>query len=406
MSIDKGAFPIDIASLSIYKGSTSIAKEASPIDEGTLSIDIATASIDKASMSIDIEAFPIDIASLSIDKTTLSIGAMILLTNKATKQVNKMAGPVGNGTDLPAIEAQTIAARPARRAAAGSDTIAAGRLVGTISGFRQAVLLELSNTLMARHLQSSTDSRAVRSEAMPAQPDPPEVNRTTERTIGMKNTVSLGYNRLSDPLVDEITGNIITCMTGNLAFKNPPIPITPPPTLTAATPGVKTEETPTDLTTLRLAFSAAVQASLGGGVALTAAKNAARQALCDALDTLASYVQSLARYDAAMLLSSGFVPTSTNHAQSPLPTPAITAIENESSRALLVRVSPLVNARGYEVQMKTGDGVWQNLGIFPQARRIELTNLTPGTVYTVQVRGIGGSKYYSDWSDPSSHMAT
>ena len=35
-----------------------------------------------------------------------------------------------------------------------------------------------------------------------------------------------------------------------------------------------------------------------------------------------------------------------------------------------------------------------------------LTDLTPGTVYTVQVRGIGGSKYYSDWSDPSSHMAT
>ena len=221
-----------------------------------------------------------------------------------------------------------------------------------------------------------------------------------------KNTVSLGYNRLSDPLVDEITGNIITCMAGNAAFKNPPIPITPPPTLTAATPGAKVEETPTDLTTLRLAFSAAVQAALGGGVALTAAKNAARQALCDALDTLAVFVQSVARYDTAMLLSSGFVPTSTNHAQSPLPTPSITAIENESSHALLVRVSPLVNARGYEVQMKTGEGAWQNLGIFPQARRIELTDLTPGTVYSVQVRGIGGSKYYSDWSDPSSHMAT
>ena len=221
----------------------------------------------------------------------------------------------------------------------------------------------------------------------------------------MKNTVSLGYNKLSDALVDEIAGNIITCMTGNPAFPNPPIPITPPSTLTAATPGAAVVVTQ-DLTTLRLTFSTSVQASLGGGVALTAAKNAARQALCDALDTLASYVQSVARYDVAMLLSSGFVPTSTNHSQSPLPTPSITAIENESSHALLVRVSPLANARGYEVQMKTGDGAWQNLGIFPQARRIELTDLTPGTVYSVQVRGIGGSKYYSDWSDPSSHMAT
>ena len=59
-----------------------------------------------------------------------------------------------------------------------------------------------------------------------------------------------------------------------------------------------------------------------------------------------------------------------------------------------------------KLQLQTGEGVWQNLGIFPQARRIELTNLTPGTVYSVQVRGMGGSKYYSDWSDPSSHMAT
>jgi hypothetical protein len=40
------------------------------------------------------------------------------------------------------------------------------------------------------------------------------------------------------------------------------------------------------------------------------------------------------------------------------------------------------------------------------ARKIILTSLTPGTVYNVQARAIGGSTGYSDWSDPSSHIVT
>jgi hypothetical protein len=43
--------------------------------------------------------------------------------------------------------------------------------------------------------------------------------------------------------------------------------------------------------------------------------------------------------------------------------------------------------------------------LFTQARRMVLTNLTPGTTYAVEVRAIGGSTGYSDWSDPVSHMA-
>jgi hypothetical protein len=43
-------------------------------------------------------------------------------------------------------------------------------------------------------------------------------------------------------------------------------------------------------------------------------------------------------------------------------------------------------------------------GIFTQARKITLPGLTPGQVYSVQSRAIGGSTGYSDWSDPISHM--
>jgi hypothetical protein len=44
-------------------------------------------------------------------------------------------------------------------------------------------------------------------------------------------------------------------------------------------------------------------------------------------------------------------------------------------------------------------------GTFIQACRVLLTNLTPGTSYTLQFRAIGGSTGYSDWSDPVAHMA-
>ena len=56
-------------------------------------------------------------------------------------------------------------------------------------------------------------------------------------------------------------------------------------------------------------------------------------------------------------------------------------------------------------RISTGTGAWQTAGAFTGARKIILTGLTPGTVYNVQARAIGGSTGYSDWSDPSSHMA-
>jgi len=40
-----------------------------------------------------------------------------------------------------------------------------------------------------------------------------------------------------------------------------------------------------------------------------------------------------------------------------------------------------------------------------KVRRRVLENLTPGTVYAVPVRAVGGSTRYSDWSGPVFRMA-
>ena len=218
-----------------------------------------------------------------------------------------------------------------------------------------------------------------------------------------KLRVWVGYSGYQDGALSEQAGTVAGRMNGNAGFPNPPVPLVPPPTSVPA--GQAAVVVQPDLTTLRANFDAAVQAAADGGITLTAAKKDARQALITALDMLAFYVQSVARFDMTLLLSSGFQPVSTNRAQVELQTPGIEVLENAGRGVLLMRVSPIPNARGYQVQIKSGSETWTDLGIFPQARRIELTALTTGTVYTMQVRAVGGLKLYSQWSDPSSHMA-
>ncbi|HUB87771.1 MAG TPA: fibronectin type III domain-containing protein [Verrucomicrobiae bacterium] len=214
----------------------------------------------------------------------------------------------------------------------------------------------------------------------------------------MKYTVSLSYNSLPDSDLVTFTGTIITNMSALAEFKNPPVPLTPsvPPDPNA----------PTDVQTLQTTFADAIEAAADGGTALTAAKNAARIPLLAALDQLAFFVQGICRYNLSLLLQSGFLAASTNRAQTPLPTPSIVGIDNDSSTELDVHVSPLANAYSYEVQTSIGAGNWTTVATSTQARTITLTGLTTGTTYNVRVRGIGGSTGYSDWSLPVPRIVT
>lgn len=196
---------------------------------------------------------------------------------------------------------------------------------------------------------------------------------------------SLAFAQSSDADLSAFTQNIIDSLTGNASFPTPVVSVA-------------------DLTTALATFNDALAAAAQGGPAETAAKNAARNALAGLLRQEANYVQGIAMNDLAMLLSSGFNNINTNRAQSPLVAPSIIGIDNEMSTQLVVRSQPVDNARAYEVQYKNGAG-WLPAGIFTQARRITVTDLTPGTTYTVQARAVGGSTGYSDWSNPVSHMA-
>lgn len=197
--------------------------------------------------------------------------------------------------------------------------------------------------------------------------------------------VSLAFASLSDALLDEFAAKAATDLSGNALFPTPPVPAI----ALAAGQG---------------AFHNAVLAASGGGVMLKAIKNEKRVLLETMLRQDASYVQAIAAQDLPGLLSSGFLAVSTNRTPAPLPAPVIHSLENAPDHRVIVRLGPVANAKSYEVQMKNGGG-WEAAGIFGSTRGIVLAGFTPGQVYMVQVRAVGGSLKYSEWSQPASLMA-
>jgi hypothetical protein len=184
------------------------------------------------------------------------------------------------------------------------------------------------------------------------------------------------------------TDDVVDGLTGNPAFPTPP--------MLAA-----------DLTALNTALRAAITAADAGGPQQTAAKSKAYAAVTDALRKDANYVEIQSDNDLETLLSSGYDVVSTNRAQAPLDQPLIMEISNLGTTQLLVRLQTVLNAKSYQAQLSTtANGPWQEEGIYTQARRIVLMSLTPGTIYFVRVRAIGGSTGYSEWSVPATLMAT
>jgi hypothetical protein len=198
--------------------------------------------------------------------------------------------------------------------------------------------------------------------------------------------VALSFAQYSAADLDEFTSGVCAGMRDNPAYPTPVVSLA-------------------DLAKAQTVLEDALTAQAQGGTQATAAKNNAQESLVALLRQQAIYVQGAGKNDLPTLLSSGFLVNSTSKTQSPLETPGILAITNGASTQLAVRVHGVSNARAYEAQIKNGTGGFQPAGTFTQARRITLTGLTPGQTYTVQVRAVGGSTGYSDWSDPVSHMA-
>jgi len=198
------------------------------------------------------------------------------------------------------------------------------------------------------------------------------------------------FTRQSAEQLVTMAGGVITGLTNNPAF--------PAPTV--------------DLKAVQAAaddLNAALAAQAHGGTAATAEKNNKQEALIVVLRKLKHYVEDNCGNDPAVLLSSGFQAAATARDRSPLANPSILAIDFGNSTELLLKVTPIARAKCYEVRMAAMDpgnaaGSWQTAGLFTNSRSMTIAGLVPGTTYVFQVRAVGGSTGYSDWSNPVSRM--
>jgi hypothetical protein len=196
------------------------------------------------------------------------------------------------------------------------------------------------------------------------------------------------FGKLPDLDLSGFAGGVIVGFTANPDLADPP-------------------ETPAELQTKKTAFDAAIVAAASGGKLKTALKDAARAVLIDALNKDASYVDINCNEDLAILLSSGFQPVSTNHAQQVLEAPVIiSAINGPQAGKIRLRVTGDPLRKGIQGRVKAMGGEFGPAITFKSAKEIIFTGLTAGTTYVMQLIGIGGSTGQSDWSEPVTKVAT
>jgi hypothetical protein len=195
------------------------------------------------------------------------------------------------------------------------------------------------------------------------------------------------YKRLRDAALSGFADNVSANLLVSEFFKTPPV-------------------TPPDLDALKESFDALMVEAYKGSKASTAAKNAGRDLLIEALDKDASYVDINCKGDLSILLKSGYQAVSTNRAPRILEAPQILSVESPQTGQLKPRIKADRNAKTFVGRIKEANGseFGPNLS-FKNSRSIIFKGLTAGVTYIFELCAIGGSTGQSDWSDPGSKMA-
>ncbi|HYR91259.1 MAG TPA: fibronectin type III domain-containing protein [Terriglobia bacterium] len=207
----------------------------------------------------------------------------------------------------------------------------------------------------------------------------------------MSLKVFQNYGKAADADLLALGLSIVSKMTNNPHFVNPPV----------------------DLAALKLdleTFSNAIVESLDGSKKVMADKAKLQQTIVKRLRLLGHYVEANSNDDVAVVTSSGFQPaTVTRGAPQPLATPDIRKIDHGVSGQLLVMIDGVARARSYEVRYATITGgtigSWAIQATATVKSATPVNDLTPGTMYTFQVRALGRLGF-TDWSDAVNCICT
>jgi hypothetical protein len=198
-----------------------------------------------------------------------------------------------------------------------------------------------------------------------------------------------GFRSLTNEQLANVATAVITGMTGNKAFSNPPVDLAV-------------------VQTARDEYAVALAAMVQGGTTATATKNNKREGLIGLLEKLAFYVQTHCGDDREVLLSSGFPATRLRTPSTAAERPSIISVDNGSRTELVVKAAGVRRARCYELRTAVVDtagtpGAWQSRGFFSNSRSMLVDGLTPGANYSFQVRAMVTAGL-TEWSDPIAHL--
>lgn len=171
---------------------------------------------------------------------------------------------------------------------------------------------------------------------------------------------------------------------------------------------------PVDLAAFKAAIDAyttAIAAALDGGKAALTARAKRREDATIMFRFLGHYVEVACKNDMNTFVSSGFVAAVTGQRTSPQPvaTPSISGVtQGANSGQLVVAIKAVSKARKYDLRYAPvpapGAAIsWTTIALTTAKPAVPFNDLTPGTIYTFQVRAFG-KLGYSDWSDPVNRM--
>ena len=220
----------------------------------------------------------------------------------------------------------------------------------------------------------------------------------------------LNFGKLTDSDLLKRLDAIRDGMTGNTNFPAPPV----------------------DMNTFKAgidSYNTLTTNALDGGKKAVSAKKKQREAVIKMATQLGHYVWAQSNNDLAIFNTSGFeVAQNTKTPLQPLPQAGIKYVDRGATTGqLVVKPKTLKGAVSYEVRYaivpaasttpaaagagtapSTGPslvpGPWTSI-MLPGPKTATISNLTPGTTYQFQVRGLG-KLGYSDWSDPVNFICT
>jgi hypothetical protein len=208
---------------------------------------------------------------------------------------------------------------------------------------------------------------------------------TTVSDKSKKIKAMLGFDRMPDVDLLKRLDAIRDGMIGNAAFSSPPV----------------------DMAVFKTAidtFSALVTEALDGGKKAISAKQKQRDAVIQMARHLGHYVEAASNNDLATFNTSGFL--ALGNKRTP-PQPLIAGSFRYVDRGpntgqVVLRPAPQRGALVFELRycpVPAAGAIpnWESLSL-PGSKAVTVNNLTPGTNYQFQLRGLGRLGY-SDWGD-------